>query len=68
MLIKSMKMFWESFSRRLFQNVEQKPGFQKTITIRKHLDIGRNNCHRCDADVPGDNECVEQNNKRVKSV
>ena len=63
-----MKMLWESFSGCLSQNIEQKPGFQKTIAIGEHLDISRNNCHRCDADVPGDNECVEQNNKRVKSV
>jgi len=61
-------MFWKSFFRRLFQNVDEKPGFQKTITVRKHLDIGGDNRHRCNADIPRHKQCMEQHEKRIESV
>ena len=68
MLIKSMKMLWKSFSWRLFQNVEKKPGFQKTIAIGKHLDVSGNHRHRTDADIPRHNPSVDENQKRVKPI
>ena len=61
-------MFRESFSWRLFQNVEKKPGFQKTVTVRKHLDVSGNHRHRTDADVSRHNPSVDENQKRVKPV
>ena len=52
-------MFWESFLWRLFQNVDEEPGFQKTIAVGKHLNISRNHSHRSNADIPCDNQSVE---------
>ena len=59
MLIKSMKMFWESFLWRLFQNIDEKPGFEKTVAVGEHLNEGRDHCHGSDTDILCYNQSVK---------
>lgn len=58
----------KSVLRFFSENIKQNPGFQKTETVGKHLNVCRDDRHRSNTYISGFIQSVEKNNEGIKSV
>lgn len=55
-----VEMFWKCFFGFQSQNIQFEPGFQKSETVRKHLDIGGDNGLNGNPRTFGGKPCMEK--------